>query len=127
MFGGGSITADAADYIRQNEKRTYGTTYQGYAFNMTNIPVAELPAGEVLAAVGMEMVDLSGFENVDGLTEAGGSSGNPRKSTDGSYDSRDIYAEISIPLLADVPGFQELNLDYAYRACLLYTSPSPRD
>ena len=116
MFGGGSITADAADYIRQNEKRTYGTTYQGYAFNMTNIPVAELPAGEVLAAVGMEMVDLSGFENVDGLTEAGGSSGNPRKSTDGSYDSRDIYAEISIPLLADIPGFQELNLDYAYRA-----------
>ena len=67
-------------------------------------------------AVGMEMVDLSGFELVDGLTEAGGSSGNPRKSTDGSYDSRDIYGEISIPLLADMVGFQELSLDYAYRA-----------
>lgn len=116
MFGGGSITQEAADYIRQNEKRTYGTTYQGYAMNLTNIPVYELPAGEVLMAVGMEMVDLSGFELVDGLTEAGGSSGNPRKSTDGSYDSRDIYGEISIPLLADMVGFQELNLDYAYRA-----------
>tara|TARA_B100000214_G_scaffold177395_1_gene127665 strand:+ start:2640 stop:5597 length:2958 start_codon:yes stop_codon:yes gene_type:complete len=116
MFGGGSITQDAADYIRQNEKRTYGTTYQGYAFNMTNIPVYELPAGEILMAVGMEMVDLSGFELVDGLTEAGGSSGNPRKSTEGSYDSRDIYGEVSIPLLADIPGFQELNIDYAYRA-----------
>ena len=64
----------------------------------------------------MEMVDLAGYETVDGLTEAGGSSGNPRLSTKGSYDSRDIYAEISIPLLADVPGFQELNIDYAYRA-----------
>lgn len=116
MFGGGSITADAADYIRQNEKRSYGTTYQGYAFNITNIPLYEMPAGEILAVVGVELSDLSGFELVDGLTEAGGSSGNPRKSTGGSYDSRDIYGEVSIPVLADVTGFQELNIDYAYRA-----------
>jgi len=116
MFGGNSITQEAADYIRQNEKRTYGTTYQGYAFNVSNIALAELPAGEILAAFGAEMVDLSGFENVDGLTEAGGSSGNPRLSTAGSYDSRDIYGEVSIPLVADIPGFQELNIDYAYRA-----------
>ena len=115
MFGPNSITAAAADYIRQNEKNTYGTTYQGYAFNLTNIPVYELPAGEILMAVGIEATDLSGYETVDGLTEAGGSSGNPRKSTDGSYDSRDTYAEISIPLLADVTLFQELNIDYAYR------------
>tara|TARA_B100000029_G_scaffold127967_1_gene121572 strand:- start:61 stop:1311 length:1251 start_codon:yes stop_codon:yes gene_type:complete len=33
----------------------------------------------------------------------------------GSYDNQDIYAEISVPLIADVIGFQELNLDYAYR------------
>lgn len=115
MFGANSITAEAADYIRQNEKRTYGTTYQGYAFNVANIVVMELPAGEVLMAGGMELIDLSGFEFTDSLTEAGGSSGNPNKSTSGSYDSRDIYGEISIPLLADVTGFQELNLDYAYR------------
>ena len=115
MFGPNSITAAAADYIRQNEKNTYGTTYHGYAFNLTNIPVYELPAGEVLMAVGMETTDLAGYETVDGLTEAGGSSGNPRLSTKGSYDSRDTYAEISIPVLADVVGFQELNLDYAYR------------
>tara|TARA_B100000963_G_scaffold52889_1_gene41001 strand:- start:1785 stop:4760 length:2976 start_codon:yes stop_codon:yes gene_type:complete len=115
MFGPNSITAAAANYIRQNEKNTYGTTYQGYAFNLTNIPVYELPAGEILMAVGIEATDLSGYETVDGLTEAGGSSGNPRKSTDGSYDSRDTYAEISIPLLADVTLFQELNIDYAYR------------
>ena len=116
MFGPNSITEAAADYIRQDEKNTYGTTYHGYAFNLSNIVVAELPAGEVLMAAGFEMVDLAGYETVDGLTEAGGSSGNPRKSTRGSYDSRDLYAEISIPLLADIPGFQELNIDYAYRA-----------
>ena len=115
MFGPNSITAAAADYIRQNEKITYGTTYHGYAFNLTNIPVYELPAGEVLMAVGMETTDLAGYETVDGLTEAGGSSGNPRLSTKGSYDSRDTYAEISIPVLADVVGAQELNIDYAYR------------
>ena len=116
MFGPNSITAEAADYIRFNQLNRQGTIFQGYAANISNISLFELPAGEVLAAFGIEKNDLSGNEKVDALTASGGSSGNPRKSTDGSYDSRDIYAEISIPLLADIPGFQELNLDYAYRA-----------
>ena len=115
MFGGNSITADAANYIRQNEKNTYGTTYHGYAFNITNLPLFELPGGEALMALGMEMTDLGGYETVDALTEAGGSSGNPRLSTEGSYDSRDIYGEISIPVIADVVGIEEFNVDYAYR------------
>ena len=115
MFGGNSITADAANYIRQNEKNTYGTTYHGYAFNITNLPLFELPGGEALMALGMEMTDLGGYETVDALTEAGGSSGNPRLSTEGSYDSRDIYGEISIPVIADVVGIEEFSVDYAYR------------
>ena len=73
MFGGGSITQEAADYIRQNEKNLRYNLSR-LCNELTNIPVYELPAGEVLMAVGMEMVDLSGFELVDGLTEAGGSS-----------------------------------------------------
>tara|TARA_B100001248_G_scaffold258386_1_gene242446 strand:- start:6985 stop:9954 length:2970 start_codon:yes stop_codon:yes gene_type:complete len=115
MFGPNSITAAAADYIRQNEKNTYGTTYHGYAFNISNIPVYELPGGDVLVALGMEMTDLAGYETVDGLTEAGGSSGNPRLSTEGSYDSRDIYGEISIPLVSGIQGIEEFTIDYAYR------------
>ena len=116
MFGPNSITAEAADYIRFNQLNRQGTVYQGYAANLSNITIATLPAGELLAAVGVDMSDLSGNEKVDALTASGGSSGNPRLSTDGSYDSRDLYAEISAPLIADVTGFQELTLDYAYRS-----------
>tara|TARA_B100001029_G_scaffold171223_1_gene167831 strand:- start:9989 stop:12940 length:2952 start_codon:yes stop_codon:yes gene_type:complete len=115
MFGPNSITTAAADYIRFNQLNRQGTIYQGYAANLSNITLFELPAGEVLAAVGIDKSDLSGNEKVDALTAAGGSSGNPRLSTDGSYDNQDIYAEISLPLIADVVGIQELNLDYAYR------------
>tara|TARA_Y100001970_G_scaffold151770_1_gene185862 strand:+ start:11991 stop:14960 length:2970 start_codon:yes stop_codon:yes gene_type:complete len=115
MFGGGSITKEAADYIRFNQLNRTGTNYKGYAANLANIELGDLGAGPVYAAVGFEISDLAGHEKVDALTEAGYSSGNPRKSTDGSYDNRDTYAEISVPLLADVAGFQELNLDFAYR------------
>ena len=115
MFGPNSITTAAADYIRFNQLNRQGTVYKGYAANLSNITVMELPAGAVLAAIGIDKSDLEGNEKVDALTASGGSSGNPRKSTVGSYDNQDIYAEISVPLIADVIGFQELNLDYAYR------------
>ena len=115
MFGPNSITAAAADYIRFNQLNRQGTIFQGYAANISNISLLELPAGEVLAAFGIEKNDLSGNEKVDALTASGGSSGNPRLSTNGSYDNQDIYAEVSVPLIADVTGFQELTLDYAYR------------
>mgnify|MGYP003303201645 FL=1 len=130
MFGPNSITTAAADYIRFNQLNRQGTIFQGYAANISNITLFEMPAGEVLAAFGVEKNDLSGDEKVDALTASGGSSGNPRLSTSGSYDNQDLYAEVSVPLIADVIGFQELNLDYAYRnssysdfdSCLLYTS-----
>ena len=115
MFGPNSITAEAADYIRFNQLNRQGTIFQGYAANISNMTLFELPAGEVKAAFGIEKNDLSGNEKVDALTASGGSSGNPRLSTDGSYDNQDIYAEVSVPLIADVVGFQELTLDYAYR------------
>jgi iron complex outermembrane receptor protein len=115
MFGGNSITADAADYIRFNQLNRTGTIYKGYSGNIANIELAELPAGKIMAAVGFDISDLSGSEKVDALTEAGYSSGNPRLSTEGSYSNRDFYGEVSIPILADKPGFKELNLDGAYR------------
>ncbi len=115
MFGPNSITTEAADYIRFDQLNRNGTIFQGYSANLSNVTLFELPAGEVLAAFGFEKNDLAGDEKVDALTASGGSSGNPRLSTSGSYDNQDIYAEISVPLIADVIGFQELNLDYAYR------------
>jgi len=115
MFGPNSITTAAADYIRFNQLNRQGTVYKGYAANLSNITLFELPAGAILASIGFDKSDLEGSEIVDALTASGGSSGNPRKSTVGSYDNQDIYGEISIPLVADTTLFQELNLDYAYR------------
>jgi len=115
MFGGNSITEAAADYIRFNMLNRTGTIYKGYSANITNIEIAELPAGTIMAAIGFDISDLQGHEKVDAMTESGGSSGNPRLSTEGSYDNTDIYGEVSIPLLADVTAAQELTLDAAYR------------
>ena len=81
MFGPNSITTAAADYIRFNQLNRQGTVYKGYATNLSNITLMELPAGAVLAAIGIDKSDLEGSEKVDALTASGGSSGNPRKST----------------------------------------------
>ena len=115
MFGFNSISTAAADYIRFNQLNKTSTLAKEYAGNLTNIEIAELPAGMVLAAVGFDIFDLEGSEKVDALTEAGASSGNPRLSTSGSYKNTDWYVEASIPLLADMTLAQELTLDVAYR------------
>ena len=51
----------------------------------------------------------------DAFVAAGYSSGNGRQPTAGSYDLDEIYAELLIPVLADVPGAQLLEFSLASR------------
>ena len=96
MFGPDSITQAAGDYIRYNKKDKLLTEANEYAFNVSNVTLFDLPAGPVAMAFGFDKFDLYGEDNVDGLTEAGLSSGNPRLSTSGGYVSEDAYFEVQV-------------------------------
>lgn len=110
IFGEGTITQDAADYIRYNghgeqvrEQITFGASITG--------PVFELPAGDVQMAAGIEYRYES--QNTDGDPDGdivGGNDGDPSTddyditslatfpSVESSYDVIEAFAEIDIPV-----------------------------
>jgi iron complex outermembrane recepter protein len=98
----------------------------------------ELPAGPVSFAFGAEYRDESSDATFDAWQRGVFPSGSPFPAGDliedygenssltirpqitikdefGSYDASDLYLEVSLPLLADMPGAQELTLDMAIR------------
>src|SRR3546814_488593 len=55
------------------------------------------------------------FDRPDAFVAAGYSSGNGRQPTSGAYDLDEVYAELLIPVLSDVPGAQLLEFSVASR------------
>ena len=85
--------------------------------------VMELPAGTMQAAVGFEYRDQSGSFDTDFLTQSSGPlfkdcllqgetcSGDQ----EGSYDVKELYGEVLVPVLKDAPFAQSLNLTAGVR------------
>ncbi len=102
---------------------------QSYRYNMkqaslnANGSLFSLPAGEVQAAVGVEYRDQLGKFDTDFITQSSpplykdcliqneACSGDQR----GSYDVREVYAEVLVPILKDAPFAQTLNLSIGGR------------
>lgn len=114
LFGGfGSITPEMAAYIRYNSQ---GQSHQHLGLVTANISgdVVELPKGWITFASGYERRNLSGSYDPDALTQQG-INGVPIPRTSGSFHTDSVYLELNIPLLADLPGVKDLNLDVASR------------
>ncbi|QQX81903.1 TonB-dependent receptor [Shewanella sp. KX20019] len=77
--------------------------------------VFELPAGIVGFAAGYEYRKESAHFTPDSLT-AQGLANDPRvEATAGSFDVNEVYAELAIPLLSDLPFAQQVDLSAAMR------------
>jgi iron complex outermembrane receptor protein len=74
-----------------------------------------LPAGEVGLAVGIEHRREEGRFVPDAVNQAGQSTGLAAQITEGGYDLDEAYAELEIPVLADLPGAKELTFNVASR------------
>ncbi|QDP18666.1 TonB-dependent receptor [Sphingomonas xanthus] len=115
LFGGaGSITQDMLDYVTfiqndSSEQKVFDATgnLSGSLF--------DLPGGPLGVAVGVEYRKLKGRFDPDPVVAAGFSSDIPALPTRGSYSVREAYAEVSAPLLADMPFVDALELTGAVR------------
>ena len=85
-----------------------------YNANLTG-PLFHLPAGDLSLAVGVEHRREDGRFVPDATTQAGQNTGNSAQITAGSYSVDEAYAELDIPVLADVPGAKELSFNVAGR------------
>jgi outer membrane receptor protein involved in Fe transport len=84
------------------------------ALNLTG-SLFELPAGAVQIAVGAEYHREKSVQIYDPFTQSGWSSAQQAANTIGQYNSKEVYGEVNVPLLRDVPFGHELTLEGAVR------------
>ncbi len=120
LFGGstgigqGSMTQEMIDYISFTAQDALESELKGYSLNLSG-DVMELPAGMAGFATGWERRWVSGSDQPDALIAAGITSGNARQPTSGAYSVEELFLELAIPLVADAPMMQSLDLELATR------------
>ncbi|WP_394001032.1 TonB-dependent receptor domain-containing protein [Luteimonas sp. WGS1318] len=113
--GPGSLTDPALQrFLFQEEHSTGETETNVFAANLAG-SVFTLPAGDLGFAVGVESRKEKGEFVPDALAVTGGSTNLAAGPTGGSYRVNEIYGELEIPVLADMPFARELSLNVATR------------
>lgn len=115
IFGANTLSAAAIKYINapgslatKVTQKTAGVTVTGEAF--------ELPAGPVGIAVGGEWREETSDTKFDALTQAGLNAGNALPNTYGEFDVSEVFAEVKVPLLKDLPLLKTLDASAAVRS-----------
>ncbi|WP_417449257.1 TonB-dependent receptor domain-containing protein [Kordiimonas sp.] len=114
LFGNGSVSQDAINYIAADATLDTRITQQVINANISG-SVMDLPAGPLGFALGGEYRKESSSANNDALTNAGLNAGNATPDTAGDFDVKELYAELNIPILADLPFAESMNLRGAGR------------
>lgn len=118
-FGNLTPSQECIDYISRRtlntntlKQRTVEGSLQGGLF--------KLPAGEVRFALGADYrYNAFTFEPDSQLSQPDGTSDvlgySVLRSSAGSVSTKEIFAELFVPVLHDLPAIQEFNLDLGYR------------
>ncbi|MCF6457617.1 TonB-dependent receptor [Pseudoalteromonas sp. MMG024] len=112
LFGEGSITPEAANYIRANTEITSNieqTTVMGYVAG----DLFDMPAGAVSSAFGFEY--RKDEQSVETNVPEGGVTFNYVPDFKGDVSVYEAFGEAAIPLLKDVTGAQSLDLEVSAR------------
>ncbi|MBL8256568.1 iron complex outermembrane receptor protein [Pseudoxanthomonas japonensis] len=114
--GQGSLTNNQAlqNYLFQEEHSTGETKTTVLAANLAGTIVA-LPAGDLGFALGVENRKEEGTFVPDALAQTGGSTNLSAGPTGGKYTVNEVYLELQVPILADLPFARELSLNVASR------------
>jgi iron complex outermembrane receptor protein len=87
---------------------------KGYYANISG-EIVQLPAGALGFAAGYEYRKETGQFDPDAFIASGLSTGNGAAPTKGGYDLNEFFVELSIPVLADLPGAKLLDFSVASR------------
>lgn len=121
LFGEGSpagLTPAALDYVLYTSSREeWAEQLQATAFISGDTSgFFELPGGPIGVALGAEYRDEKAFTDYDDFTQSGATFLNAFDTfSPPAYNVKEAFGEIRIPILADVPFFNELTLEGAAR------------
>ena len=115
-FGPGNISQAAANYIR------IASAVDTFTFDRNNVvgtltgPLVQLPAGSLDVSVGAEYrKDSSVFIPSDPSQRGDITGFNAAQPIKGSFDAKEVFGEVRIPVLAKTPGAQELTIEAGAR------------
>ncbi|NKF20797.1 TonB-dependent receptor [Solimonas sp. C16B3] len=114
IFGVGSISDAAADYVRANVWYRPHNRQDDIQGTMSGT-LFDLPAGPVESAFGFELHRDLTRTRVDPLTTAGLTNFAYIPEYSGDIEAKEVFAEASFPLLKDLPFAHELTFDVAGR------------
>ena len=115
LFGPGTLNAAMLNFVRVDTKEQRTFNQVRVAGNVTG-NLLELPAGPVGIAVGAEARTDRGTVIVDDAQRTGNIYGfNAVQNQRGKVNVQEIYGEVRVPILADVPFFKELSVEAGAR------------
>lgn len=111
----GTMSKAAANYIGFTDTYPSMQEMRDVQFTVANKHLAKLPYGPLGIALGVEHRSLDGFfhsswEDIEGLN-----SNSVRGNTGGGYNVTEVFGELSIPLLKDLPGAKALSAEVSGR------------
>ncbi|MCE9686900.1 TonB-dependent receptor [Shewanella sp. AS16] len=113
IFGFGRPSQEAIDYINTISTGTSVIKQTVLGGSLTNSALFELPAGMVGVSTGIEYRKEQ--SEVFEPDNAEGTFFNVLGEDKGDFDVKEVFAEINLPLLADLPMIRQLDLDLAVR------------
>ncbi|GGA87156.1 TonB-dependent receptor [Neiella marina] len=114
VFGRGSIEGAALDWVSVDSQLTSRMEQEAIGAVISG-PVFELPAGEVVMAVGYDWREEESKFNSDSLAQSGLTSGNTTPNTKGDYDVHEFFVEGIVPVLDGAPFADYLGFEFAAR------------
>ncbi|MBK5263999.1 MAG: TonB-dependent receptor [Alphaproteobacteria bacterium] len=118
IFGANTAAQGAIDYIRggRNVLNALSTTLeqQVASASMTGT-LFTLPGGDVKVAFGAEYRKEKSIDDWDADTNIGNTLGNFTTDTRGSFHVADVFGEVSVPILSEVPLAHYLGVEGALR------------
>jgi outer membrane receptor protein involved in Fe transport len=108
------VSQEVLDYILYTQRDTGGNEQESVTANLTG-NIFELPAGPLGFAAGVEHREESGWRNPDPFIVADIANTNQQDPISGEYKVDEVYAELVVPLLRDLPAIEHLELNLAAR------------
>lgn len=116
LFGEATASAASAAWVRSSVPKSEEVTNQQHVVSASVAgSLFDLPAGPLGFAVGAEYRKEKSVDDLDVLTNTGGNAGNLIPDTRGSFDVKEVYGEVVVPILKDVPLAERLAVRGAVR------------
>jgi iron complex outermembrane receptor protein len=113
-LGAGDLTPQVLDYILFTMRDTGGNEQRSVTAEVTG-SLFELPAGPLAVAAGVVYREEEGWRDPDSLVALGVANTNAQQPISGQVKTKEAYAELSAPLLADMPFARRVELNAAAR------------